>query len=267
MIKWRIAIAAVILLGVVGVMNRPLSAAPPPQDNQYMISSPTEGAVVSGQVEIVGTVTHPSFYSYAVFYAPGPVPSSNSAWVPIVLDVQEPVSNGVLAVWDTTLLDETGQPVVPNGVYHMTLVRWREGSTDPDQVFVRNITVNNAAITPTPAEPTATPEAMPTEVGGGEVATPVPIEQPPTATPRPTATPEAGETPVAGGESGDGEGGSPLTVDVEQLRVAFLDGVRITLLLFALWGVYVFIKAVVRYVMRTNNINIELPPLPWRKNQ
>lgn len=266
MIKWRTALAAIVLLGMVGLMSRPLSAAPPPQENQYLIASPTEGAVVSGQVEIVGTVTHPSFYSYAVFYAPGPVPSSSSAWVPIVLDVQEPVSNGVLAVWDTTLLDESGQPVVPNGVYHMTLVRWREGSTDPDQVFVRNITVNNAEITPTPAEPTDTPEAMPTEAGGGDVATPVPIEQPPTATPRPTATPEPGATPGAGADSGDEEGGSPLAIDVEQLRVAFLDGVRITVLLFAFWGVYVFIKALVRYFMRTRNINIELPHLPWQKD-
>jgi hypothetical protein len=250
---------------MVGLMSRPLSAAPPSQENQYLIASPTEGAVVSGQVEIIGTVTHPSFYSYAVFYAPGPVPSSSSAWVPIVLDVQEPVSNGVLAVWDTTLLDEAGQPLVPNGVYHMTLVRWREGSTDPDQVFVRNITVNNADITPTPSEPTATPEPMPTEVGG-DIATPVPIEQPPTATPRPTATAEPGETPGAGAES-EGEGtGSPLAIDVEQLRAAFLDGVQITLLLFAFWGVYVLVKAIVRYFMRTRNVNIELPPLPWRKD-
>ncbi len=263
MLKWKTTLAAFILLVLVGSAGGQLLAAPPPQENQYLVSSPTEGAVVSGVIEIIGTVTHPSFHSYAVFYAPGPVETGASVWEPIALDVQEPVANGVLAVWDTAALGEDGQPVVPNGVYHLTLVRWREGATTPDQVFVRNITVNNVEVTPTPGEPTETP---PLPTVSGATPTPVPVEHPPTATPRASPTPESGEAPAAGSDEGDeGEDeGAGLSINADQLRGAFLDGAKITLLLFGLWGVYVFAKAVVRYFLRTRGFDLDLS-LPWRK--
>jgi hypothetical protein len=265
--KWRIAFAIPIVallahaLGGVSILAAPVS-----QENQYMITYPTEGAMVSGAVEIQGTVAHPSFDSYGVLYAPGPGPTAESQWVQIVFGVQQPVVNGVLATWDTAALDDNGQPVVPNGVYTLALARYREGSPEPDLQFVRNITVNNAVVTATPSPTT---EATPFPTAALETPTPVPVERPPTATPRPSPTAAPGETPVAGpgaddGAEGDDEGGFSLPVDANQLRGAFLDGVRFTLLLFALWGVYVLIKAVVRYLLRRGMIDIDLSRL-WRK--
>ncbi|HIE38748.1 MAG TPA: hypothetical protein EYP77_06730 [Anaerolineae bacterium] len=220
-----------------------LLAAPLAQGDQVIILSPGDGATVSGAVEIIGTVTHPNFVSYGVLYAPGPAPTADSQWVEVVFGVQEQVENGVLAVWDTTARTEDGQPVVPNGVYTLALARYRQGSDTPDLFFVRNVTVNNEEVTPTPTL-TPLPPAVPA------TPTAVPVEQPPTPTPRPSPTPRPGETPAAAPIVEEDEGGG-LAFDVGRLRAAFFDGARITLLLFGLWGLYVFGKAAVRYYLRT----------------
>jgi len=245
MLRWRTALAALALfLGSLGPAGGRLLAAPPPQDNVCVITFPSDNMTVSGVVEISGTVTHPNFVSYGVLYAPGPAPTADSQWVNIVFGVEEQVVDGVLAVWDTTARTEDGQPVVPNGVYTLVLVRYREGSTDPDaQFFVRSVTVNNEDVTPTP---TLTP--LPTAVPA--TPTVVQVEQPPTPTPRPSPTPRPGETPADTTiVEEDDEGG--LALDMGRLRGAFLNGARITLLLFGLWGLYVFGKLAVRYFLRT----------------
>jgi len=241
--RWlaRVTIVALILFLVVISTDR-LLAAPSSQEDQIAIFFPADNTVVSGVVEIVGTVTHPNFDRYSLYYAPGPAPTAHSTWTPIVLDVRTPVVNDVLATWDTAALTADGQRVIPDGAYTLTLVRWRQGSTSPDQVFVRNITVRNeGAETPTP---TSTPLPTPIPM----TPTPVPIEQPPTATPRPTPTLGPGETPPPPGEEGE-DGGSAF--DLSVARAAFLRGVRITLLLFGLWGLYVAGKIGLRYYLRT----------------
>ncbi|HHS97080.1 MAG TPA: hypothetical protein ENK08_04150 [Chloroflexi bacterium] len=240
--RWLARITSfALVLFLLAVSTSALLAAPPRQEDQIVIFFPADNAVVSGVVEIVGTVTHPNFDRYSLYYAPGPAPTAQSVWTPIVLDVRTPVVNDVLATWDTAALTEDGQRVVPDGVYTLTLVRWRQGSTSPDQVFVRNITVRNEGVeTPTP---TLTPLPTPVPM----TPTPVPIEQPPTATPRPTPTLAPGETPPPPGEEG-GDGGA--VFDLGLARAAFLRGVRITLLLFALWGLYVAGKIGYRYYLR-----------------
>ena len=244
---WVVPIAILILLGSVALAGGRLLAAPPPQANQCAITWPTEGAAVSGVVEITGFATHTEFRAYGLAYAAGPAPTAASNWQWLVWDVQEQVNGGTLATWDTAALSVAGQPVVPNGVYHLTLVCYRQGSTDPTQVFVRNITVNNVETTPTPA-PTDTPEAQPT----ASLVTPtaVPVEQPPTSTPFPTPTLAPGETPRPA-SSGGGEEGSEPPIDMRQVRSNFFTGVKVTLLLFALWGLYLFGKAAVRYYLRS----------------
>jgi len=243
--RW-LARTALIALVLVVASGGPLLAAPPAQEDQIAVFSPTDGAVVSGVVEIIGTVTHPNFDRYSLYYAPGPAPTAQSTWTPIVLDVREPVVNDVLATWDTAAVTEDGQRVVPDGVYTLTLVRWRQGSTTPDQIFIRNITVHNEEV----ATPTPTLTPLPTPVPA--TPTPVPIEQPPTATPRPSPTPRPGETPTVASTGTDEESGG-IAFDLGQVRAAFLRGVRITLLLFALWGLYVLGKTGVRYYLRTRH--------------
>lgn len=252
--RWRTALAAIVLLGLLS--GGDLLAAPPLQDDQYVINSPGDNATVSGVVEIRGTVTHPNFNSYGVLYAPGPAPTADSQWTIIVFGVEQQVVNDVLAEWDTAALTEDGQPVVPNGVYTLALARYRDGREDPDLYYVRSVTVNNEDVTPTPA-PTDTAEPLPTAAQA--TPTSVPVEQPPTSTPRPSRTPAPDGSGEADSPSDDGgadtgeeeEEGEGLAIDVGRLRSAFMRGMRITLLLFGLWGLYIFGKAGVRYYLRT----------------
>ncbi len=219
-----------------------LMAAPPPQDNVVIITFPNSGATVSGVVQILGTVTHPNFDRYSIYYAPGPAATATSQWQPLVLDVRDQVVNGVLAQWDTTAIAEDSLPIVPNGVYHMVLIRYRQdGATD--SFFVNNITVLNEAVTPTP---TPTEEVAEIPTSGAETPTAVPVEMPPTATPRPSPTPRPGETPTS--PSG---GGGTIRLDTSQIGGAFMRGARITLILFAVWGLYLLAKAGFRYYLRT----------------
>ncbi len=237
----RLALLFGTVVTVFLLIGGPLLAAPPPQENVVIITFPSSGATVSGVVQIIGTVTHPNFDRYSIYYAPGPAATATSQWQPLVLDVRSPVVNGVLAEWDTTAIAEDGLPIVPNGVYHMVLIRYRQdGATD--SFFVNNITVFNEAVTPTP---TPTEEAVEIPTPGAETPTAVPVEMPPTATPRPSPTPRAGETPTAP------SGGGGVRLDTSQIGGAFVRGARITLTLFAVWGLYLLGKAGFRYYLRT----------------
>lgn len=222
-----------------------LTAAPPPQENVVVITFPTNGATVSGVVQILGSVAHPNFDRYSIYYAPGPAATATSQWQPLVLDVRQPVINGVLAQWDTTAMAEDGSPLIPNGIYHIVLIRYREGDVT-DSFFVNNITVLNELATPTP---TPTEEAVEIPTPGLETPTPVPVEMPPTATPRPSPTPRPGATPTAPTGGGTGRGTSAL--DGTQILSAFMRGARITLIGFGAWGTYLLVKALVRYYLRT----------------
>ncbi|MCS7282725.1 MAG: hypothetical protein RMK65_01330 [Anaerolineae bacterium] len=238
--KWLILILALSLVLLTG---SPLRAAPLTQDNVVVITYPTSGTTVSGVVQILGTVTHPNFDRYSIYYAPGPAATATSQWQPVVLDVRQQVVNGVLAQWDTTAIAEDGSPLIPNGVYHMVLIRYRQdGATD--SFFVNNIIVQNEAATPTPT-PTEEVPVFPTPVS--ETPTPAPVETSPAPTPAPTPTPRPGAvgtpTPTAGG--------GRIRIDTSQMTGAFLRGARITLLLFGLWGLYLLGKALFRYYLRS----------------
>jgi len=231
----------VILTLLLALIGTPESlAAPLQQDPVWIVTYPTDGTPVSGEVTIQGTATHPSFVSYGVLYAPGPTPTGDSQWVPIVFGVPNMVVNGPLATWDTTTL--------PNGQYTLALAVYEAGNDTPNLHFVNNITVHNEAVTPTPT-PTATPEAT-TETGeqptpAAEVAVPT-IEQPPTATPRPTATFAADAPPSEGETNGDAES----SFSVAEIREAFTAGVWIAVLLYLTGGLYVAGRAVLRYYLR-----------------
>ncbi|MBC7226443.1 MAG: hypothetical protein H5T61_04340 [Thermoflexales bacterium] len=245
--KWALALGAVLLALL--VVRGPLGAAPLPQENVVIITFPTNGATVSGVVQILGSVAHPNFDRYSIYYAPGPAATATSQWQPLVLDVRQQVINGVLAQWDTTAIAEDGSPLIPNGVYHMVLIRYREGDVT-DSFFVNNITVQNEAVTPTP---TPTEEAAEIPTPGPETPTPVPVEMPPTATPRPSPTPRPEVTPTA--PTG---GGGTSALDGAQILGAFMRGARITLLFFGIWGLYLLVKILLRYYLRTRRGNFSL---------
>lgn len=222
-------------------------AAPLPQDAVWTITYPPEGSTLSGIVNIQGTATHPAFTSYAVLYAPGDHVTGSTSWDqqnPIAWGVTNMVVNGTLGTWDTTLL--------PNGKYVLALAVWNSGSETPDVYFINNLTIQNEAATPTP-EPT--PEATPTEIG----ATPLPtegiapiaptIEQPPTATPRPTPTLGPAVTPGAG-DNGGSEGTPKTIISIDAVKEAFKTGAQLAIMLYVIGGLYVAVKAAIRYALR-----------------
>lgn len=237
---------ALVLLAFAGLGGAPRGlAAPPQQDAVWDITSPAEGSVVSGEVVIQGTATHPNFAAYGVLYGAGPRPAGDTAWVFITpARIPNMVVNGQLATWDTTAL--------PNGQYTLALAVYEVGNETPHLDFVNNITVQNEETTPTPTPtpmPTTDPEAQPTTETGPIVAPTV--QQPPTATPRPTPTlgPEtpAEEEPEEG-DTMEGLGLAGLSLDA--LREAFVSGVWIAVLIYLFGGIYVVGRAAIRYYLK-----------------
>ena len=256
---WGTILAGALL--VMALMSGPGLAAPL-QQARSVITYPAEGMTVSGVVEIQGIATHPNINSYQIRYAAGPQPTGDSQWVDFAIVEGTQVENDVLATWDTTAL--------PDGMYTLALAVWgADDAASPYVFFVRNLTVNNAQPVPSPTseaeEPaeTETPEPLPTAVIG-PTPTPVTVEQPPTATPQPSpiggSEEEEEETLVAPSDETDGDdgGGLSLPINTEEIQSAFYQGGKIALALFALWGGYIFIKALIRWGLRQNIA------WPWR---
>jgi hypothetical protein len=246
MSRQKLIPTALVLAVVFVTGTRQTLAAPRAQEGQALIISPAAGSVVAGPIDIIGTAAHPQITVYEVFYAPGPEATGASQWVSIARVEGTGVQNGPLAAWDTT--------TVPDGVYTLAISVWWEGGGQVVR-FTNGITVRNVEASPTPP-PTETPTPLDTAVP--TTPTSVPVELPPTATPRAAPTTGPGETPSSAPAAEEGEESPAL--NTAQLRAAFLDGVRITLLLFGLWGAYAFGKAIIRYLIRSGGID-----LPWRK--
>jgi hypothetical protein len=65
------------------------------------ITYPEPGAQVSGEVQIVGSADGDEFVTYLVEYAPGDQPGDGD-WQPVSLPVLQAVTDGLLAVWDSS---------------------------------------------------------------------------------------------------------------------------------------------------------------------
>jgi hypothetical protein len=229
------ALALMVVLLAVG----PVGWAAPLSQAQSMITFPTDGMTVSGQVEVRGVATHPNIDFFQVRYAPGAGVVADSQWqdFSIVQGIQ--VQDDLLGTWDTTQL--------PDGQYVLALAVW--GIDDPNNPyvsFVTNLTVNNASPVTTPT-PVPEPTEIPATATLGPTATPVAVEQPATSTPRPTPTVLATteETP---GEAE--EKGPAFALDVGPVRDGFCAGGLVTVLLLSLWGLYLLGKAGLRWLLR-----------------
>ncbi len=257
----RLFCSLILLLSLgVGVMLNStaprLAAAPLLQEATWVVTYPADGTVVSGEVTVVGTASHPNFDSYGLLYASGPVPTATSNWIPLIFGEKTMVVNGPLATWDTTAL--------PNGQYTLALALYEVGNSEPKLFFVNNITVQNEEPTPT-ATPTETPE--PTQVSpdqapsdaSGPVGDAPPVgptvEMPPTVTPRPTPTlTTTDEEAQTGGDSDTDSADDAVSLSAflapEALRKSFCSGVQLAVLLYMLGGIYAMAKAGWRYYRR-----------------
>ena len=102
------------------------------------ITSPTYDSVLGGEIPIRGTATGDDFQQYSVEYGVGETPTS---WTEIATSTT-PVSDGVLATWNTTAIE--------SGVY---TVRLTVDDTLGNAAYARTkVIVDNAAPTTTLAE-------------------------------------------------------------------------------------------------------------------
>jgi hypothetical protein len=217
-----IIVAVLVLWGWPHGSGLAAMAAPPAQGELAIITSPTNNAVVRGQVPIVGSASHPAFEFYKVEFAREPVTGGDEVWGIVGAIVNQPVLDGQLTVWDTTRLDD--------GSYS---VRLRVVKVDGNysETVVRQVVVANAQ----PEQPTETPTS---EVSPTPTVTPTPLPATPTIVieqpPRPTeqAIPGVTRTPLPT-PAPDEDG---FSVDTAPFQNACLYGAGAILGIFLLFG-------------------------------
>lgn len=231
------------------------------------ITAPAAGETLSGVVTVMGTAVHPEYLRYELAFLNEA--NQSAGWI-VFAEGSQPVTNGVLAIWDTTIGQNVGAPVFPDGRYQLRL-RVVKTDYNYDEYFVTNLTINNAGPTPTPTpdetalavtttavSPGAPGSTQQTE-GGTAVfspATPLPSLTP-FPTPTPPATPQSltgGLLPTATPGSG-GVLGQLETVDTGQFGRAFWGGVRLTAVIFGLMAAYLLLRSLGRRLWRRFWVN------------
>lgn len=222
-----------------------LLAAPAAQEPRPIIAQPAQNAAVRGEVQIVGSATHPQFQRYELYFAPWP--PSDQSWVFIGDAHFNPVQLGLLGTWDSRS--------VTDGTYGLRVrVVKQDGNyidSEPRTVEVANF---RQVASPTPEVVEATAEPLPTPVEEApaptvEVVVPT-IEAPPTVQ-RPTPTPEPEATPILAAGSGTNAGqtgAKPASVTDQLFNTARLaDTVKkaamYTVAAFVLIGAFFAVKA------------------------
>jgi len=232
-------LAGCLALLVVVLTVGPVGWAAPLFQAQSVVTYPTDGMTVSGQVGVRGIATHPNMDFYQVRYAPGGQPTADSRWQDFAIVQGQQVQDDVLGTWDTTQ--------IPDGQYTLALAVWGvNDSNNPYLFFVTNLTVNNTNPVATPT-PEVTPTEPPATFIPGPTATPVAVEQPATSTPRPTPTVLSSIVPTPTTEAVDVPS---VSLDFGEIRESFCTGGLLALLLLSLWGLYVLAKAALRWFLR-----------------
>jgi hypothetical protein len=130
------------------------------------ITSPREGQVVRGNVEIVGTATGTDFTTAELAYAYAG--AEDPSWF-VIGRITQPVSVSLLTAWDTTTISD--------GDYQLKLTVYYTNGSQSDfivsQVLVRNYTSVDSSPTPQPTVQTAT--LAPTTKPITLAATPFPV--------------------------------------------------------------------------------------------
>jgi hypothetical protein len=217
------------------------------------ITEPTEEDPISGIIIISGTATDPNFMRYELAFK-SPV---HPDWI-VFAQGDQPVIDGTLAVWDTTVGRET-IPVFPDGVYQLRL-RVVRTDYNYDEYFASRIVVSNDEPTPTPS-PTVEEGAAGPAQGQTTEGTPQPTIGPlPTLTPFPTPLPRA--TPIESaaiadvGSSSNGEADNrgvfnQLTaLDTSRFAPAFWRGALIVGFAFLALALYLIFRGAFRRAWR-----------------
>jgi hypothetical protein len=172
------------------------------------IDSPEPGDIVKGVVMVRGSTDVSGFQSAETLF--GYNSDTTDTWF-LIEKSMSPVSNGNLAIWDTT--------IITDGVYRILVRVYLEDGTTSDTI-VKGITVNNYTVIET-----STPVS--TSIAKG-----------------------VGETPVAEADFPNTESGNspedPDTESVKGLVPSFFRGVGYALLALIVIGALLFLRASVR---------------------
>jgi hypothetical protein len=125
------------------------------------ISRPQDGEVLHGVVTIEGSAAHPAFISYELSFAYDPNPTDT--WFPIVDDVQIPVTDGRLGLWDTSSITD--------GDYQLRLFVILENNSRLE-AYARGLRVRNTTPTETQSAPEEPANTTPTPAVVIETPTP-----------------------------------------------------------------------------------------------
>ncbi len=236
--KRMLLVGLALLTGLFAVV--PVGRAAPLFQAQSMITYPTDGTTVSGEVQVKGVALHPNMDFYQVRYAAGAQPAADSQWKDFAIVEGQQVDDDVLGTWDTTQ--------IPDGQYTLALAVWGvNDANNPYVFFATNITVNNTNPVPTPTPEEQEPTDVPATPTVGPSPTPVAVEQPATSTPRPTPTLSASLLPTPTISASDEPS---MSLNVGQIRDGFCVGGLITVLLLSFWGLYLLAKAGLRWFLR-----------------
>jgi hypothetical protein len=242
------SLSLLLFLSLIGVY--PLWA----QSSENGISEPEPGSVLSGIVIINGTARDPNFLRFEIAFFQETSPAAE--WI-VFAQGDQPVMEGTLALWDTTIGGEEN-PVFPDGRYQLRL---RVVRTDYNygEYYVSGLEISNYSATPT-ITPTLPSEAStPTLPPGTALAATLQAgaEALPSLTPFPTPSPLA--TPVNNSfgteitteeEEPGGLFGQLSKIDVSRFGSAFGLGARIVVYAFISLGAYLVLRRLIRWLRR-----------------
>lgn len=172
------------------------------------ILAPEDGQVVTGIVEVRGSVPDDDFEYAELAYAFGDGATSN--WFTIQR-LDQPLHDATLGYWDTTTISD--------GLFRLKLVVYRR-SGETQEVIVEGIRVANYTHIETP-----TPNAA--------------VENTPTAEVNPTTSVAESPAPTA-------LPANPASIDEEDIRFSLTSGVVMAVLMLVILGVYTFFRGISR---------------------
>ena len=213
------------------------------------ITSPRDNAVVQGIVLIEGTAAGPDFLRYELAFFKEF--DAQGDWV-VFATGDQPVVEGVLTTWDTTVGRDAGVAFYLDGTYRLRLRVVRQDS-NYDEFFVLGISLSNEepAVTPE-GTPEAEPIASPIPTSAFALPTQLPTLTPfPSTTPRPTA--EREQTPVGDQDAAPEDDGSFLDLEgefsLDQIKSGLCMGGTITLGFFGALAAYVLLRNMLRLLL------------------
>lgn len=244
--------SALVLLTLLVLMLK-TAVSPSQAQSENGIVEPASGSEISGVVIVIGKAAHPDYLRYELAFRYVSNPAAD--WI-VFAEGSEPVVNGNLAIWDTTVGRDIGAPVFPDGRYQLRL-RVVRTDYNYDEYFVSDLIIANDQPTPTPTPESAqtTPAAVATLVVTAvyQQVQPLPSLTPfPTNTPPPNPETPAGQVETVGETEATSGGlfGQVAAVDTNRFGRAFWLGVGIVGFLFGLFALYLLLRAVFRRIWR-----------------